>query len=94
MAEVVDSTGKFPTGIFQGTSADIGAFDECLATVAYDQFGHERIRGQYCNLYFKPATTPNNDTSLIDLLLPAITMTHRRVSSTVEMLWLWVKVSK
>lgn len=75
---MVDSTGKFPTGIFQGTSADIGAFDECLATVAYDQFGHERIRGQYCNLYFKPATTPNNDTSLIDLLLPAITMTHRR----------------
>lgn len=72
---MLDATGKLPAGIMHGTSSDIGAFDECLRTVVYDQFGLEKVRGQYCNLYMKPG----NDTSVEEYMMPAILMTHRRV---------------
>lgn len=75
---MIDSTGKYPTGFIQGTAADIGAFDECIETVALDEYGHEKIRGQYCVLQIKVG----NDTSLIDGMLPAARMTHKRVSHT------------
>ncbi|KAL3197406.1 hypothetical protein MRX96_044920 [Rhipicephalus microplus] len=45
-----DATGKYPTGLFQGSRADMGAFDQCLETVAYDKNGNLLTRGQYCNL--------------------------------------------
>ncbi|XP_049520745.1 nose resistant to fluoxetine protein 6 [Dermacentor silvarum] len=45
-----DASGKFPTGMFQGSHMDAGAFDECLETVVHH--GHRDVvsRGQYCNL--------------------------------------------
>lgn len=47
---LIDSMGKYPTGLMQATKVDLGAFDECLETVAHDSFGNEGSRGQYCNL--------------------------------------------
>lgn len=57
--------------------ADLGAFDECIETVIYDQFGRENIRGQYCNVDIRIV----NDTSIEDFLRPAATLSHRRVST-------------
>lgn len=53
-----DATGKYPTGLLQGSRADVGAFDECLETVVRDSFGHDISHGQYCNLlvYVKNAS--------------------------------------
>ncbi|XP_037565156.2 nose resistant to fluoxetine protein 6 isoform X3 [Dermacentor silvarum] len=48
--KLFDATGKYPTGLFEGTRADIGAFDECLRTVVRDGYGNMLSRGQYCNL--------------------------------------------
>lgn len=47
---LIDSMGKYPTGLMQATKVDLGAFDECLETVVHDNFGNEDSRGQYCNL--------------------------------------------
>ncbi|CAN7989681.1 unnamed protein product [Ixodes pacificus] len=65
---------KFPNGLLQGTMADLGAFDECIETVIYDQFGREDIRGQYCNVDIRIV----NDTSIEDFIRPAATLSHRR----------------
>ncbi|KAH7960479.1 hypothetical protein HPB49_020150 [Dermacentor silvarum] len=48
--QVLDASGKLPTGVFQGSHMDAGAFDECLETVV--RHGHRGVvsRGQYCNL--------------------------------------------
>ncbi|XP_075539816.1 nose resistant to fluoxetine protein 6-like [Dermacentor variabilis] len=53
-----DASGKYPTGLFQASRADIGAFDECLETVAHDKSGNVFTRGQYCNFvaYIKNST--------------------------------------
>ncbi|XP_075550082.1 uncharacterized protein LOC142583457 [Dermacentor variabilis] len=55
---LLDATGKYPTGLLQWSRADIGAFDECIATVVRDSYGHEVSHGQYCNLlvYAKNST--------------------------------------
>ncbi|XP_075539817.1 nose resistant to fluoxetine protein 6-like [Dermacentor variabilis] len=45
-----DASGKYPTGLFQGSRVDLGAFDECLETVVHDNYGNVLTRGQYCNL--------------------------------------------
>ncbi|XP_077542136.1 nose resistant to fluoxetine protein 6-like [Haemaphysalis longicornis] len=71
---LIDASGKYPTGLFQGSWADLGAFDECVETVALDQNGGEKARGQYCNVYMKVA----NDTSFLDEMLPAFLMAHER----------------
>ncbi|KAM7303485.1 uncharacterized protein ISCGN_013441 [Ixodes scapularis] len=42
---LIDATGKYPTGLFQGTRMDLGAFDECVETVVHDEFGYESVRG-------------------------------------------------
>ncbi|CAN8004291.1 unnamed protein product [Ixodes hexagonus] len=76
---LLDSTGKYPTGILQGSQTDLGAFDECLETIVHDQFGHERIRGQYCSVY----VTVVNDTSFTDILVPAMSMSHPRATEFV-----------
>nr|XP_054918584.1 nose resistant to fluoxetine protein 6-like [Dermacentor andersoni] len=49
---VFDASGKYPTGLFQGSHVDLGAFDECLETMVLDGSGHVTSRGQYCNLQF------------------------------------------
>ncbi|CAN7941786.1 unnamed protein product, partial [Ixodes hexagonus] len=71
---VLDSTGKYPSGIFQGTQSDLGAFDECLETVVHDEFGNEKIRAQYCSVYINVV----NDTSFTDVMLPALKMSNAR----------------
>lgn len=47
-----DASGKYPTGVLQGTKSDIGAFDECLETEVVDDFGRVTSQGQYCSLMF------------------------------------------
>ncbi|XP_050049863.1 nose resistant to fluoxetine protein 6-like [Dermacentor andersoni] len=69
-----DASGKYPTGLFQGTLADLGAFDECVETLVHDEFGNEKVRGQYCNMYV-PMT---NDTRPVDYLASALRMSHPR----------------
>ncbi|KAK8769236.1 hypothetical protein V5799_014299, partial [Amblyomma americanum] len=49
---LMDATGKYPTGLLQGSRADVGAYDECLETVVRDSYGHDVSHGQYCNLVF------------------------------------------
>lgn len=73
---LIDASGKYPTGLFQGTISDIGAYDECIETIVHDQFGHVQTSGQYCNIYIKMV----NDTSFIEHMLPAFLMTNKRVS--------------
>ncbi|CAN7982462.1 unnamed protein product [Ixodes hexagonus] len=71
---LIDASAKYPTGLFQGTWADIGAYDECLETIVKDEYGNDKIRGQYCNIYIRMI----NDTSFIDAMLPAFLMSHER----------------
>ncbi|KAH6934659.1 hypothetical protein HPB50_026720 [Hyalomma asiaticum] len=47
---LMDASGKFPTGLLQGSRVDLGAFDECLETNVLDSYGDVITRGQYCNL--------------------------------------------
>nr|XP_037280532.1 nose resistant to fluoxetine protein 6-like [Rhipicephalus microplus] len=74
---LLDSSAKIPIGVFQGTILELGAFDECIETVVHNDDGTERVRAQYCNLYVKSG----GDFSLIDDLMPAFTMFHKRVSN-------------
>ncbi|KAL1445533.1 hypothetical protein MTO96_044963, partial [Rhipicephalus appendiculatus] len=71
----IDSSAKFPTGVFQMSRADLGAFDECVETVLLDDYGEERSRGQYCNLLFYP----DHKTDLDDLISSAMQYTHPRI---------------
>ncbi|CAN7992686.1 unnamed protein product [Ixodes hexagonus] len=72
---LLDASGKFPNGMMQGTMADLGAFDECVETIIYDQFGFEDIRAQYCNVDVRMV----NDTSLEDFLRPVAMLSHTRI---------------
>ncbi|XP_040078318.3 nose resistant to fluoxetine protein 6 [Ixodes scapularis] len=72
---LIDASGKYPTGMLQGTQADPGAFDECIETVVYDTYGQETARGQYCNLYIKPSA----DEAFIKYMKPVVDMSHKRV---------------
>ncbi|XP_054710710.1 nose resistant to fluoxetine protein 6-like [Uloborus diversus] len=68
-SEVVDATGKPPSGVFQGTSMSLGDFDECLdvrvgrkgrgPTYAEEEFFH----GKYCTVECK---LPKGITDAID----------------------------
>lgn len=71
---LIDASGKYPTGLFQGTISDIGAYDECIETVVHDKYGHVQTSGQYCNIYIKTV----NDTSFLEHMLPAFLMTNKR----------------
>lgn len=70
----IDATAKVPSGVFEGTLLDLGAYDECIETVIHDTYGNEKVRGQYCNVYLKTG----NDTSVFDHMAPAIQLSHRR----------------
>lgn len=76
-----DASGKYPTGMLQGTQADIGAYDECIETVIRDDFGRERVRGQYCNVH---AVSRPNDTSMADGILEVAMISHRRVAEGIK----------
>ncbi|KAL3196258.1 hypothetical protein MRX96_045280 [Rhipicephalus microplus] len=47
---LIDATGKYPSGAFELSRVDLGAFDECLETTVRDRNGDVLSRGQYCNL--------------------------------------------
>lgn len=79
---LIDASGKYPTGLFQGTISDIGAYDECIETIVHDQFGHVQTSGQYCNVYIKMV----NDTSFIEHMLPAFLMTNKRTAELFNLL--------
>lgn len=70
---LIDASGKLPIGLLQGTTTEIGAYDECVETVVQDEYGNEKVRTQYCNAHIKFG----NDTSLTNVVLPAMEMTHR-----------------
>ncbi|XP_037505113.2 nose resistant to fluoxetine protein 6 [Rhipicephalus sanguineus] len=70
---LLDATGKYPTGLLQGTLSDVGAFDECIETVVRDYYGRETARAQYCNVYLD-----GNATEVLRYLTPAIIMSHPR----------------
>ncbi|KAH8040527.1 hypothetical protein HPB51_011223 [Rhipicephalus microplus] len=55
--EILDATGKFPSGILEGTTGDLGAYDECLASRLEPTSGDRTSlssRGQYCSVFLKP----------------------------------------
>lgn len=72
---MIDATGRTPIGLFQGTLADLGAFDQCVETVLTSDEGEETLRGQYCNVYVK---SPHGDytTHIANITR----LSHRRVS--------------
>ncbi|XP_049271197.1 uncharacterized protein LOC119391314 [Rhipicephalus sanguineus] len=73
--KLFDASGKYPTGLFQGSHADLGAFDECLETVLHDSYGNVMARGQYCKLlvYSKNGTaTESAILSVQDVLHPRV----------------------
>ncbi|XP_070394992.1 nose resistant to fluoxetine protein 6-like [Dermacentor albipictus] len=72
---LIDASGKYPTGAFQLSRADLGAFDECVETVLINDYGDETARGQYCNLI----VYPGNQTDLDDLISLALQLTHPRL---------------
>ncbi|EEC10972.1 hypothetical protein IscW_ISCW008088 [Ixodes scapularis] len=73
---MLDATGKYPTGLFQGTLSDIGAFDQCIETVIHDDYGNEKVRAHYCNLYMKFG----KDLSFFEHVDDMLRLSHRRLS--------------
>ncbi|XP_050044126.1 nose resistant to fluoxetine protein 6-like isoform X1 [Dermacentor andersoni] len=70
-----DASGKFPTGMFQGTHMDAGAFDQCLETVIRRENGDVVSRGQYCNLL----AYSDNATALKDTIESFSSNLHPRI---------------
>lgn len=71
-----DASGKYPTGALSTTRVDLGAFDECVETVVHDEYGHETLRAQYCNLL----VYAGNKTDLDDHITEAVKFAHPRVA--------------
>ncbi|KAH8038543.1 hypothetical protein HPB51_001807 [Rhipicephalus microplus] len=71
-----DASGKYPTGLFEGSHVDMGAFDECLRTVVRDDFGNVLSQGQYCNLLIYV----NNGTAFEEMLESFSEILHPRPS--------------
>ncbi|XP_077536431.1 nose resistant to fluoxetine protein 6-like isoform X2 [Haemaphysalis longicornis] len=74
---IVDATAKYPSGMLQATTTDIGAYDECIETVVKHKDGSENVRAQYCNLYIGS----NGNYGAIEEVLPALAMTHKRTAN-------------
>ncbi|CAN7989689.1 unnamed protein product, partial [Ixodes pacificus] len=72
---VIDASGKYPTGLLQATSADLGAYDECVETVVNDAFGQEWVRAQYCNIHIHVG----QDISILAGMVPAMQISHWRM---------------
>ncbi|XP_075542201.1 nose resistant to fluoxetine protein 6-like [Dermacentor variabilis] len=69
-----DATGKYPTGMFESSHVDMGAFDECLDTVVRDRYGNVLSHGQYCNLlvHIENTTAKELTSSISDILHPRL----------------------
>ncbi|XP_077551954.1 nose resistant to fluoxetine protein 6-like [Haemaphysalis longicornis] len=76
---MADSTGKVSSGMLTGSTVELGSFDECLDTVVRES-DYELVRAQYCSLYLHLS----NDTSLLELLEPAILMTDPKAKKLVH----------
>ncbi|KAH6934101.1 hypothetical protein HPB50_020039 [Hyalomma asiaticum] len=50
---LMDATGKYPTGAFESSRVDMGAFDQCLETAVRDRNGNVLSRGQWPTNYFE-----------------------------------------
>ena len=51
---MVDASGKLPSGVLEGTLADLGSFDECL-----EADGERPFPSRYCLLDARPAFSRN-----------------------------------
>lgn len=71
---MIDASGKYPTGLFQGSLSDLGAYDQCIETVIRDEYGGEKVRAQYCNVYIKLG----KDMSFLEHVDAALRLSHRR----------------
>lgn len=76
---LIDATAKYPTGLLQGTTADIGAYDECIETVVNDKYGHQMLRGQFCNFHVQMSESA----SVVEEMVPALMYSHPRVRSKI-----------
>ncbi|KAK8774063.1 hypothetical protein V5799_011404 [Amblyomma americanum] len=55
----MDSSGKIPDGVLEGTLVALGSYNECVDIVARDEDQErEYFRGQYCALDIKPFLPP------------------------------------
>ncbi|XP_077532621.1 nose resistant to fluoxetine protein 6-like [Haemaphysalis longicornis] len=72
----LDATGKFPSGILEGTLGDLGAYDECLASRLNGADAHDAplkslfapsYRGQYCSVFLRPTETRAMDKLITQL---------------------------
>ncbi|XP_077506658.1 nose resistant to fluoxetine protein 6-like [Amblyomma americanum] len=77
---LVDATAKYPTGLLQASTAQLGAYDECIETVARDEYGIEKARGQYCNVHL----SIGEESPVIREIMPAVMMTHKRTPNFTE----------
>ncbi|KAH6946722.1 hypothetical protein HPB50_014762 [Hyalomma asiaticum] len=77
---LVDATAKYPTGLLQASTANLGAYDECIETVARDEYGIEKARGQYCNVHL----AIGEDSPIISEIMPAVMLSHKRTINFTE----------
>nr|XP_050024298.1 nose resistant to fluoxetine protein 6-like [Dermacentor andersoni] len=77
---LVDATAKYPTGLLQASTANLGAYDECIETVARDEYGIEKARGQYCNVHL----AIGEDSPIIGEIMPAVLLSHKRTINFTE----------
>ncbi|GIY90712.1 nose resistant to fluoxetine protein 6 [Caerostris darwini] len=56
--KMFDATAKIPSGMFDGTVTEFGAFDQCLAILVKNKKGFEDFRGQYCSVEAVPTLGP------------------------------------
>lgn len=88
---LIDASGKYPTGAFEGTKSDIGAFDECLGTEVVDEYGHVTSQGQYCSLMFYV----KNGRAWAKRMEPLLENLHPRLRPFKEYIYLeWLHVGR
>ncbi|XP_040357092.1 nose resistant to fluoxetine protein 6 isoform X2 [Ixodes scapularis] len=64
----LDATGKFPSGLLEGSTADLGAYDECLASrIEISEFNSDSFSGQYCSVFFRPQRSKVLDRLILQL---------------------------
>ncbi|XP_064459317.1 O-acyltransferase like protein-like [Ornithodoros turicata] len=83
---LLDSSGKFPSGLLEGSTAALGAYDECLSTVLRTSEGQPLYRGKYCNMYIKPIRSAVMDRLLGQLTRHAAVKNRFNVTSIYEAL--------